>query len=59
MVGREPDGYLSARVKPELIEDVADVGIHGPDRNVEFCCNIMVTESARNLFGDFVFARTE
>ena len=31
MVGCEPDGYLSARVEPELIEDVADVGIHGPD----------------------------
>ena len=59
MVGCEPDGYLSARVEPELIEDVADVGIHGPYRNVEFCRNIMVAESARNLFGNFAFAGAE
>ena len=59
MVGCEPDGYLGARVKPELVEDVADVGIHGPYGNVEFCRNIVVAESARNLFGDFAFAGTE
>jgi hypothetical protein len=33
-IGRKPDGDLSAGGEPELVKYVADVGIHGPDRNV-------------------------
>ena len=59
MVGREPDGYLSAGGESELVEDVSDVCVHGPYRNIEFCRNIVVAESARNLFGDFALAGAE
>jgi len=59
VVGREPDGYLSAGGEFELVEDVSDVCVHGPYRNVEFCRNTVVAESACNLFGNFALAGAE
>ena len=59
MIGRKPDGDLSAGGESELVKDVADMGIHGPDRNVEFCRDVMVTESDCNFFGNFALPGTE